>query len=205
MQSGVLAPEQKTKDGEHHRRKGWHKAPPGPMHHEPFHPAGFSFHCCQQALARALRRSWANGGKSEHCHIGINLAKFAPACLAILEMATHLRSLLLRQLAHREEHQIVDDLLMVSHAASTFRRLSRAARMRVLTVPSGSPLLLEISEWVSPSKNAISSGLRCSMGRRSTAARIFAMIMLRSVVCSRRVSTATITSSIPHSGRRRRT
>ena len=36
--------------------------------------------------------------------------------------------------------------------------------MRVLTVPSGSPVISAISEWVRPSKKAISRVLRCSRG-----------------------------------------
>ena len=42
--------------------------------------------------------------------------------------------------------------------------MSSALRMRVLTVPSGSPVISAISEWVRPSKKAISRVLRCSRG-----------------------------------------
>src|ERR1700722_5267961 len=48
-------------------------------------------------------------------------------------------------------------------------KLSTALRMRVFTVPSGSPVLLAISLCVNPSKYASSIAARCSLGRFSNA------------------------------------
>src|SRR5580700_1631340 len=44
-------------------------------------------------------------------------------------------------------------------------KLSTAVRIRVFTVPSGSPVLLAISLWVNPSKYANSIAARCSVER----------------------------------------
>src|SRR6202035_2325116 len=48
-------------------------------------------------------------------------------------------------------------------------KLSTAVRIRVFTVPSGSPVLLAISLCVNPSKYASSMAARCSLGRFSHA------------------------------------
>ena len=76
--------------------------------------------------------------------------------------------------------------------------------MRVFTVPSGSPVISAISEWVSPSKKAISSVLRCSAGRRTTALRARSISRERSASSARLHAEARFISSTCSVGRLRR-
>ena len=71
------------------------------------------------------------------------------------------------QRAQRVEHHVFRELFVRIHERSPcsdrrLRSCNNALRMRVFTVPSGSPVLAAISEWVIPSKNAISIQRRCS-------------------------------------------
>ena len=59
------------------------------------------------------------------------------------------------------------------HVPNAFLSVINAARILVLIVPSGSPVFAAISEWLSPSKYAISIALRCAAGMLPITPRIF--------------------------------
>ena len=79
---------------------------------------------------------------------------------------------LVNGLSKGEKHQVFFvNVVGWVHAWNAFLSVNSALRIRVLTVPSGSPVISAISECVRPSKNAISKVLRCSVGSNFTAAR----------------------------------
>ncbi len=68
---------------------------------------------------------------------------------------------------------------------NAFLSVVSALRILVFTVPSGSPVISAISECVSPSKNAISSVFRCSIGSWTITPRAFSIMLFRSASSAR--------------------
>src|SRR5581483_10399504 len=149
-QAGVLAPEHQSKEGEQHCSKRRDEAPPWPSHYHSAYPRRLGPDCLKQPLTRTLWRGRPHAGQRQHGHLRVDLFQLTPALRAIFQVLAKFRGIGGRQLVQSVERQIVCKLPMISHAASPFLSAARAARIRVLIVPSGSPVLAAISEWVSP-------------------------------------------------------
>src|SRR5271166_6964492 len=112
--------------------------------------------------------------------------------------------LLRRQRLHGIKRQ---DFLRDVRPAQTFSAfliVINAKRIRVFTVPSGSPVFSEISEWLNPSKKASSTDFCCSTGSESITPRIFSRSEFRSASCARLVEEGNANSSTGSDGRRLR-
>ena len=119
-----------------------------------------------EALAGGGRGRDYVGGHGVGDEVALQLGDLAAAEVAGLCVHLGLTHAVLGQKLEREEDEVVfRDVIADGHASSSFLRLNSALRIRVFTVPSGSPVISAISEWVSPSKYAISSVFLCSNGR----------------------------------------
>ncbi len=97
----------------------------------------------------------------DHGKISLKEGKLIAAEGTALQMQTDLLILFRTKELQRKECEIFwIDVPIRVHACSPFLSVNNALRIRVFTVPSGSPVISAISECVSPSKNAISSVFR---------------------------------------------
>src|SRR6185312_12781114 len=149
-QADVLSPQHQPKSGQQRRCKRWDKAPPRPAHNDAASWARFCLNRIEQTLTRALRWSGPYARERQHRQLRINFVELAPALRTFVKVPAELCSVVFRKLVQRIEHQVVCELALISHAASTFLSDISALRIRVFTVPSGSPVLAAISEWVRP-------------------------------------------------------
>src|SRR5579859_826919 len=206
-----IAPEQNAEDRQHQhhhdRREG--KPPRAQttdciaLRRSPF-KTRFRGNGAQQALARPCRRLRARGRKRQQRHIRAQGFQFTTAIAAGAQVRLQRgQSLRVIERAHGVERQGLSVLWMHAHA-NTFLRASKPVRMRVLTVPSGSPVLPAISECVMPSKNAISSALRWSCGRPPSMTRILSTTSFWEAASSRLTPVEIGSSSISSSGGRLR-
>src|SRR5205807_3315912 len=85
-----------------------------------------------------------------------------PAVSTILQVLFEFNLLIAFERSQGIECEVFGESAVHTHGFKAFRKASRPARMRVLIVPSGSPVLVAISVWVRPSKNAISRACRCA-------------------------------------------
>src|SRR5947209_3322921 len=103
---------------------------------------------CRQntTAARAKAAATTQGTAAHHQrrHVSTQLLQFAVAGGALLQMPFQRDSLLALQYPQGIECEVLRELFVYIHAKA-LRRLSNPARMRVFTVPSGSPVLAEIS------------------------------------------------------------
>ena len=105
-------------------------------------------------------------GMSVDSQIALHSGELATALDAALDMLCHRGGLVRGEQLHGKQSKVVlFDMSRAAHALNAFLSVDSALRIRVLTVPSGSPVISAISECVRPSKNAISSVFRCSVGR----------------------------------------
>src|SRR6185503_19686509 len=99
---------------------------------------------------------WTRGGKRQKGHIATQSFKFATTFSASAQMLAKLSQLaIVIERVHHVERKGISVLCVVLHE-NAFLSASSPERIRVFTVPSGSPVLLAISVCVKPSKNAIS-------------------------------------------------
>src|SRR5262249_39385331 len=127
---------------------------------------------CLEPLAGALRRPWPRGRECQQGQVAAQRFKLAAAFLARSQMRLQFRTRIVLECAHGVERQVFRELCVVRHE-NAFLNASNAERMRVFTVPSGSPVLPAISVCVMPSKKAISRAWRCSWGSPASTPRIF--------------------------------
>ena len=105
-----------------------------------------------QSLTRVARRSGASGGHRQQRHIPAQQLEFATAVGAAVQMGFERNQFVALQRAQRVQREIFRELFVYAHATTALRSASNPARILVLMVPSGSPVLAAISVWVKPSK-----------------------------------------------------
>jgi hypothetical protein len=101
----------------------------------------------QDALARFGRRRRYVRDHGVGGEIPLQFGNFAAAEVAGLRVNLGLTHTVVGQKLEREEYEVVfRDVIADRHASSSFLRLNRALRIRVFTVPKGSPVISAISE-----------------------------------------------------------
>src|SRR5260370_4673976 len=134
--------------------------------------------------------------------VALNLGELLARITRLRKISRNLRSLFLREQLHGKQRQIFRcNTPLFAHAVNAFLSEVSALRIRVFTVPSGSPVISAISECVSPSKNAISSVLRCSIGSSRITPRAFSIRLFRSASSARLQFEASAISSTCSLGR----
>jgi len=106
-------------------------------------------HLAHEALAGWQRRRLEVGGHGVGHEIALEPGNFVVAEVAGLNVLASLAHAVFGQKLEGEEDEVVvGDMISGSqgHASSSFLRLKSALRMRVLTVPRGSPVISAISE-----------------------------------------------------------
>src|ERR1700761_5776642 len=104
------------------------------------------------------------GGQGVHGEVALDCGELGAGGFAVFEVDEDFSVFGRREVLKREQYQVVLRNLFRSHAWKAFLSVRIALRILVFTVPSGSPVISAISEWVRPSKKAISNVLRCSCG-----------------------------------------
>src|SRR6185437_1473143 len=173
-----IAPQQNAEHSQQKHYSCWRKGEPARAHAShyirflctAFH-AWFGGNGFKQLLAHTVWWLGAYGRHGQQRCVGAQGFQLAAALAACAQMSFKLGPLLrIIECAHGIERQRFSELWMPVHA-NAFLKASNPVRMRVLTVPRGSPVLPAISVCVMPSKNAISSVLRCSWGSCASAPR----------------------------------
>src|SRR5580698_6986852 len=101
----------------------------------------------QEAIARAWRKRLLRHREGKNGQSSRDIGKPAPAFGARIEMTLHRCIFRRRKQAHRVEREVFfGNVIAVSQACNAFRIEIKARRMRVFTVPSGSPVFSAISE-----------------------------------------------------------
>src|SRR5579883_3097220 len=100
---------------------------------------------------RTLRRLGTGAGSGHQRHVAAELLEFEATGGAALEVLLDGGAVVSLERAQGEKGEVLGELFVRAHPSSAFRKAIRAARMRVLIVPSGSPVLDAISVCVSPS------------------------------------------------------
>ena len=155
-------------------------------------------HLLQQAFACRGGRLFELRGQGAGGEVAVDAGEFGAALHAAVEMVGDGRGLIRCQELHCVEDEVFGvgmvagaagagklEWLIGAHDWNAFLSVSRALRMRVFTVPSGSPVISAISECVRPSKKAISRVLRCSVGRSLMTPRACSIRKLRSASSAR--------------------
>src|SRR5665213_2151729 len=170
----------------------------------------------EQTLAGRGGGRFEAGGENGQHEVAMDAAQLGGAFGAMREMVRDRRGLIAIHKPHGVEREVRGIGMPVrsdekglaavrSHYDwKAFLSESSALRMRVLTVPSGSPVISAISLWVRPSKKAISRVFCCSRGNCCIAPRARFIITERSASSARLKEEARTTSSTESVGRRRR-
>src|SRR5258706_15411167 len=104
-----------------------------------------SCHRLGKAFAGARGSGRPGNGKRQQAGITAQGLQFAPAGRAVREMLLERLLLGARQRANRVEREVFGVLFVRAHCSNTFRNWINPERMRVFTVPSGSPVCCAIS------------------------------------------------------------
>src|SRR5215472_2858705 len=207
-----IAPQQDAEHGQQqhysHRRKG-EPARPHPSDHVRLLRTRLHARLCgnrlEQPLPYPVGRFGPYSRQGQQRRIGAQRFQFTAALAAGAQVRLKLCPLLLAiERTQGVERQRFRELWMPVHA-NAFLKASNPVRMRVLMVPSGSPVLPAISVCVMPSKNAISSVLRCSWGSCARTPRTLSTASFCAASSSRSIPVEIGSSSMSSSaGRRRR-
>src|SRR5882672_3690251 len=106
----------------------------------------------QQSFTRTPRRRRSRRRKCEQSHIPSQPLQLAAAGRALCQVPLERDTFVTLQRSERQQCEIVGELFVQAHVSNTLRSACNPVRIRVLIVPSGSPVLAAISVWVSPSK-----------------------------------------------------
>src|SRR5271170_6566158 len=158
-----------------------------------------------QALPRPLRNRLLLGAHADYSHIHKSLRKGGATICALIQMRLHVAILLRCQRLHGIERQVfLRDVRRLAQTCNAFLIVISANRILVFTVPSGSPVFSEISEWLNPSKKASSTDFCCSTGSESITPRTFSSSEFRSASCARLVEEGKANNSTGSEKRRLR-
>ena len=94
----------------------------------------------------------AAGAEGEQGRVSAQLLEVAAARSAVTQVLLERKTLFTLERIHCVESEIVGELFVCAHAITALRKANSAVRMRVLIVPSGSPVFFAISVCVIPWK-----------------------------------------------------